>query len=214
MKQQNRRSTVPTAQPPLTNWLHVRFGAIMGLQSARVALLCAVVVVVSLGGLGGGKLGAEAIASRDLTKPFQCDKNSNYGLWYTYACVCLGMSDLESGYYWSAATDMALGMTCPGPNEAALGRMAFGNKWLESVGYNHWIDELMRCARQPWRPDAMLRRCAIPNIISRSKELFVGNGYLPPDGKVNGRPWNWNPEPPYHGDNWRSWAFEKQKPVY
>ncbi|CAI5946501.1 unnamed protein product [Closterium sp. NIES-64] len=165
------------------------------------------------GGLGGGKLGAEAIASRDLTKPFQCDKNSNYGLWYTYACVCLGMSDLESGYYWSAATDMALGMTCPGPNEAALGRMAFGNKWLESVGYNP--GSTSSCAARGSRGGQTLCCGAAPSrTFSRSKELFVGNGYLPPDGKVNGRPWNWNPEPPYHGDNWRSWAFEKQKPVY
>ncbi|CAI5526478.1 unnamed protein product [Closterium sp. Naga37s-1] len=179
---------------------------IMGFRSVRVALLCAVVVALSL---GGGKLGAEAIKGSDLTKPFECDKNSDYGMWYRYTCVCASMQANDVGIYWEPAVNMSIGVTCPGPNQAVFGRMAFGNKWLESVGYSSWVTELMRCARQPYRGDGR-QLCYISNIRGRYKELFVGNGYVPPGGKVNGRPWNWNPEPPYIGNNWRSWAWDEK----
>ncbi|CAI5471690.1 unnamed protein product [Closterium sp. Yama58-4] len=157
-----------------------------------------------------GKLGAEAAAGNDLTRPYYCDKNSDYGLWYRYSCACLGMTETERGYYWEPKFNKSVGVTCPGANLAVFGRMAFGNKWLESVGYVNWVDELMRCARQPYRGNGR-QLCYIPNIRGRYKELFVGNGYVPAGGKVNGRPWNWNPEPPYIGNNWRSWAWDEKQ---
>ncbi|CAI5513348.1 unnamed protein product [Closterium sp. Naga37s-1] len=135
----------------------------MGLRSVRVALLCAVVVALSL---GGGKQGAEAIAGSDLTKPFECDKNSDYGMWFRYTCVCASMQANDVGIYWEPAVN-------------------------------------------PYRGDGR-QLCYISNIRGRFKELFVGNGYVPPGGKVNGRPWNWNPEPPYIGNNWRSWAWDEK----
>ncbi|CAI5526461.1 unnamed protein product [Closterium sp. Naga37s-1] len=149
----------------------------MGLRSARVALLCAVVVVVSLSGLGGGKLGVEAIKGSDLKKPFECDKNSDYGMWYRYTCVVRahGVRQQVAG---------------------VGGVQLLGNR-------AHAL------ARQPYRGVGR-QLCYISNIRGRYKELFVGNGYVPPSGKVNGRPWNWNPEPPYFGNNWRSWAWDEK----
>ncbi|GJP51782.1 hypothetical protein CLOM_g10924 [Closterium sp. NIES-68] len=174
----------------------------MGTLSVRLALLCAVLVAASQWP------GAQAFTN-EMTKEFVCQSDVGWGVWFNYSCACHRLEVFESAYYWDEKKTpyTSLGITCPGPNFMAFGRMAFGNPWLESVGYRYWVSELKKCANKPYRGKGV-QLCKIANIWSR-RDLYVGGGYVPRTGKINGRPWTWNPEPPY-SNHPRSWTFDSR----
>ncbi|GJP51768.1 hypothetical protein CLOM_g40009 [Closterium sp. NIES-68] len=172
----------------------------MGRLFLSMALLCAVLVAASQW------RGAQA-QTNEMTKEFVCRPDATWNRWYNYSCACHGLKVFETEYYFIDKPLMELGVTCPGPNFMAFGRMAFGNPWLESVGYRYWISELKKCANKPYRGKGV-QICKIPNIWNR-RDLYVGGGYVPRTGKINGRPWTWNPEPPY-SNHPRSWTFDSR----
>ncbi|CAI5931813.1 unnamed protein product [Closterium sp. NIES-65] len=131
---------------------------------------------------------SDALGWTQMSTKYTCNPNSNYGMWFKYGCNCQAINTTELGY-------KKLWATCPGVNPSAYGRRAFGNVWLESVGYANWVSILMECARQPYHLSTGFNgKCSIPNILG--KPYWVGGGPTPPP-RANGMPWNWNPAPPY-----------------
>ncbi|CAI7863886.1 unnamed protein product [Closterium sp. NIES-53] len=104
---------------------------------------------------------SDALGWSQMTTKYTCNPSSNYGMWFKYGCNCQAINTTELGY-------KKLWATCPGVNPSAYGRRAFGNVWLESVGYADWVTILMQCARKPYHiSNGFNGKCAIPNIYSK-----------------------------------------------
>ncbi|GJP37233.1 hypothetical protein CLOM_g40004 [Closterium sp. NIES-68] len=161
--------------------------AARGRPSARLPLLSLVAASLAVALLLSFAPAASARGWGSLDAKYTCNPASNYGMWFKYGCNCQNISIPENGY-------RRLWATCPGVNPTAYGRRAFGNVWLESVGYQSWVSALMNCARRPFYGNSFNGQCLIPGIYT--KPYWVGGGPTPPN-RANGQPWNWNPEPPY-----------------
>lgn len=129
---------------------------------------------------GGGRASATVTA---------CNASSNHGLWFNYTCACQSIGH-------GSLTYSTPYRTCPGLMPFSYGRRAFGNAWLDSVGYSWWIDELMTCANRPFR-GGFSNTCLLPGIRPQKDvpKIYVGGGRAP--RWMPGKPWNYNPEPPY-----------------
>ncbi|CAI5521507.1 unnamed protein product [Closterium sp. Naga37s-1] len=121
---------------------------------------------------------SDALGWSQMTTKYTCNPSSNYGMWFKYGCNCQAINTTELGY-------KKLWATCPGVNPSAYGRRAFGNVWLESVGYADWVTILMQCARKPYHiSNGFNGKCAIPNIYS--KPYYVGGSMVGALVKIKG----------------------------
>ncbi|GJP50394.1 hypothetical protein CLOM_g40008 [Closterium sp. NIES-68] len=129
--------------------------AARGRPSARLPLLSLVAASLAVALLLSFAPAASARGWGSLDAKYTCNPASNYGMWFKYGCNCQNISIPENGY-------RRLWATCPGGQPHGVRRRAFGNVWLESVGYQSWVSALMNCARRPFYGNSFNGQCLIP----------------------------------------------------